>query len=248
MIEVGATGTAFEPYEKGTNISLPRPSTIYGGNLNVETGVLTVNQQPVTLDDMTWGYAHNRWYCSISPNAKYVDTTTVASIVASCYTADTAGNVYGGATANTISIEDGNLITVYNGSSVTQPTGSAVYELATPYEIQLTPQQVSLLQGANVITSNGTTISLTYREGVIATLADVESLAETINKVAEIADGDKSADQIIAGTFKGSVKANPTAMANLGTAQVRDIYFSDTEVVIGSVSTDPEGTLRITYR
>lgn len=187
MIEVGTEGTAFEPYKQGANISINLPYTIYGGSLEVESGKLSVNQQLVTLDDMTWGYGHNRWYCSISPIAKYVDTTTVANIVASCYTADTPANVYSGATDNIISIEDGNKITVYNGSSEVQPTGTAVYELATPYEIQLTPTQVTFLEGTNTLFTNGTSIVVEYTKGRVATQADIASLGKDLNSVVDFA-------------------------------------------------------------
>lgn len=257
MIEVGATGTAFEPYEKGTDISLPLPSTIYGGSLNVETGVLTVDRGIVDLGDLEWTYdsGSQRFHALVSgmkvqtsvSNAVCTSYEVVDGNFQSLSDLQATANITGFASSPRIIVRD----TSYTDAAAfkTAVTGQKfVYELATPYEIQLTPQQVSLLQGANVITSNGTTIALTYREGEIATLADVESLAETINRTAEIADGTKSADKITAGTLQGRVKANPTAMANLGMAQVRDIYFSDTEVVIGSVSTDPEGSIRITFR
>lgn len=256
QIELGSAATAYEPYHSSADISLPLPSTIYGGSLNVETGVLTIDRGIVDLGDLSWVYVSgsaSRFVCSNLTVPSPLNDDTIPNLKCTCYKADTANNIVAHNTDLTIGIYEN--LCVYDSNYTdadtfkTAVTGQKlVYELATPYEIQLTPQQVSLLQVANVITTNGTSIELTYRNGEIATLVDLQKQGEVINKVAEIADGDKSADKITAGTFKEMVKASPTAMANLGTAQVRNSYFSDTEVVIGSASSDPEGTLRITYR
>ena len=70
-------------------------------------------------------------------------------------------------------------IASYNGESINEPwlsskdeyvsgttptTGAqVVYPLATPTELTLTPAELELLKGYNYITSNGTTIDLTYQ-------------------------------------------------------------------------------------
>lgn len=68
----------------------------------------------------------------------------------------------------------------------TPTTGAEVcYELATPRTIQLTPNEISLLSGVNVISSNADGISLTYRDGKVATLGDLDSLNVTISNALE---------------------------------------------------------------
>ncbi len=251
QLELGSTATAYEPYTEATDISETLPATIYGGTLDVETGVLTVKYGMVDMGDLNYNYYSNDggyFSCSITDKA---DSNNIISeiyknngIVA---VGSMANNTLAGRTnSNVVYIKDnrytdgGNLKTAVTGQKI-------VYELATPYTIQLTPHQVALLAGSNVITTNGTTINITYRTGKVATLADLEGMAKTINEVADIANGDKSASQITAGTFSGPVKANPTAMANLGTAQVRSIIVTDTAPTVGSSTTIPDGTLIIVY-
>ena len=55
--------------------------------------------------------------------------------------------------------------------------------MATPITYRLTPHQVALLQGANVVTTNGTSISLTHRQGEIAAQEDLVALAESVNEM-----------------------------------------------------------------
>ncbi len=178
------TDKAYHAYE-GERIVNQLPSTVYGGELDVETGVLKGTYVSINLDTHAANYNGGRWIYSINDAlAAWVANNQIANIKAACYVPDTAFHVYAGQTLNTIAIEDGNMVTVYNGSDSIKPTGIAVYELKTPYEIPLTPRLVNLLQGANVITSNGTSVTLTYREGTIATLEDIPS--ETVNKLSDM--------------------------------------------------------------
>ena len=61
-------------------------------------------------------------------------------------------------------------------------TGAEVaYELASPRTITLTPNEISLLKGVNNISTDGDSISLTYRDGKVATLGDLDELNSTIS-------------------------------------------------------------------
>ena len=63
---------------------------------------------------------------------------------------------------------------------------SVAYELATPTTLQLTPNAVNLLKGSNYITTDGDKITLTYRDGKVATLGDLkQAMAETDEKIAK---------------------------------------------------------------
>jgi hypothetical protein len=72
-----------------------------------------------------------------------------------------------------------------------------VYELATPFTIQLTPHEIALSQGYNYISTNGTSISLAYHNGELASLADVSQLGETVNELGDYLYNDvESVDNI----------------------------------------------------
>ena len=58
-----------------------------------------------------------------------------------------------------------------------------VYELATPFTIQLTPHEISLLKDYAYVSTNGTSISLDYHNGELASLADVAQLSQTVEEL-----------------------------------------------------------------
>lgn len=75
MLEVGPTATDYEPYN-GTSVTIDLGRTVYGGTLNVLTGVLTVDMQIIT-GNANWG---NYWN---SHKAEQVDTNKRASFMLS---------------------------------------------------------------------------------------------------------------------------------------------------------------------
>lgn len=71
QLELGSTATPYEPYT-GTSVTISLGQTVYGGTLNVLTGVLTVDSQLIT-GDANWG---NYWN---SHKAEQVDTNRNAT-------------------------------------------------------------------------------------------------------------------------------------------------------------------------
>ena len=184
------TDGTYEPYNPATSISEPIPETIYGGTLDVESGELVVDKGIVDLGSLTWSWNSGnsgRFYADIT-GAKINDNARTGYGMASSYkvlmngesTSDITNNdAYFGSNNAYFYVHDNR----YGQSTVADFTAAVtgqklVYKLATPYTIQLTPHQVKLLQGANVVTTNGTSIALTYRNGEVASLADVSSVAE----------------------------------------------------------------------
>ncbi|MBQ1760214.1 MAG: hypothetical protein IIZ94_11085, partial [Prevotella sp.] len=55
QLELGSTATTYEPYQ-GTSYSIPLPSTVYGGTLNVTTGELNLTYGMVDLGSLNWAY------------------------------------------------------------------------------------------------------------------------------------------------------------------------------------------------
>lgn len=157
----------------GTTYPIPLGQIVYGCTLDATTGVLTVDRAEV---DLTTGMAGGTagagyvFYKAIS-NPKIVPNSQIAPIISEAYIPIRFNGVSGN--SNTIAIRDNGVLYVNTGSADIQPTGKAVYELATPQTIQLTPTQVELLQGENNIWSDGE-MTLTYLADGNA--SDVEAL------------------------------------------------------------------------
>ena len=162
MLEAGQTRTTFEPVHY-----------IYGGELNLTTGVLTVTHGYVDLGSLAW----TRLLVSDSFYVFYSDTidnrkisTTTITMMCSKYKV-----VTGIRTALTTDLQ----LTEYNGSNTriavrddsytdsdsfkTAVTGiQLVYELATPTTIQLTPEEVRSFLGINNLWANTGDSEVTY--------------------------------------------------------------------------------------
>lgn len=169
QLELGSSQTDYVAHV-GTTYPIPLGTTVYGGTLDVLTGVLTVTWAMMLLDGTQ----------ALSPNGVTSTTSRFAFNVSGkafgeinirsnmFYSPqpyiDRAGVVYG---------RSGNSYVEFSlPNDVEQTTAAAkqwftdnptqlCYELATPVTIQLTPQQVELLLGENNIWSDGT-MTLTY--------------------------------------------------------------------------------------
>ena len=143
--------------------------TIYGGELDVLTGELTVTHGEVDLGDLDWAYANtgNKYFYSVIDNMKYGSPNGVCS----CYNRNTtrgeASTILSNGDFNTVIYR--NYLYVrddrYSDASTfkTAVTGQKlVYELAEPYTIQLTPQQIRLLKGTNHLSCNTGDLTIKY--------------------------------------------------------------------------------------
>lgn len=181
QIELGETATAYEPYNPITDISILLDETVYGGTWDVESGVLTVTHGRVDMGDLTWTYQSEdtRFRALISDRKAGSSDNVICEIYKTSITASEDDIIWGSANNTRVYVKDTN----YNDVSAFRNSVSGhyiVYELATPIVIHLDSHQVKLLQGANVVTTNGTSINLTYRNGNVMTLADTEGLADSI--------------------------------------------------------------------
>lgn len=180
-----STATAYEPYNPLTDFSIAMPSTIYGGTLDVESGELTVDKGIIVYDgssDEEWiknNYFTNTYYIAKKPinfNTAYSCNSYIEKTspdeAAQCFTIGTFINFKDSINGASLSAWK-----AYIASNNIQ----VIYTLATPITYNLTPHQVALLQGANVVTTNGTSMSLTYRNGEVAKLSDLRGLANSIN-------------------------------------------------------------------
>lgn len=166
QLEEGQTATAYEPYNPTeTDISFPSP--VYGGTLDAVTGVLTVTHGILDLSSLSWSIdstATNTWFFSTQKSdAKSITkNTTVASIFCPIFKTVNASSIYLDQSGNNAIGQTGRRFRVkatqYNDdvdAFETALTGVLLaYELATPVEIQLTPQQITALVGNNTIWSD----------------------------------------------------------------------------------------------
>ena len=160
QLEVGQTATSYEPYHPITETDIVFPSPVYGGTLDVVSGMLTVTHIGVseqwgefssdgTIDDYTHktydftpivksagggGASAGSWFCNIM---KYAWSGN-PSLSGSHYYINESGKAQMFLPTETAQDQ---IVTV-------------VAELKTPQEIQLTPAQINAIIGNNTIWSD----------------------------------------------------------------------------------------------
>lgn len=183
----GANDGTYDPYN-GSAYSVDWTSeagTVYGGTLNVVTGVLTVNMASKDLGELSWAYVTSGTHpymrsTGLSGFTPAVSNSTVANILCSEAKAITATNIrtdglYG------IAIDDSKSIRFASATMGTDPNAfktdiagvQLVYELSTPLTYQLTPQEVATLTEQNNVWSDSGDVSVGYtkNDGTHASLS-----------------------------------------------------------------------------
>lgn len=183
QLEKGSTATAYEPYS-GQTYTIDLDGTIYGGTLDVTTGVLTVDRAIMdlgTIPESSWRYNHassgafdtsaiaslvknNNCICS---NYKTLESPTGTNISANDYfvaiNKKDDGTAYSGNYGiGTLVVKDTNYTDV--STFVTGMSGVKLcYKLATPFTVQLTAQDnITTLLGQNNIWSDTGNTTIEY--------------------------------------------------------------------------------------
>lgn len=162
QLELGSTATEYEEYQ-GQTLSADLPETVYGGLLNWTTGVLTVTHVHYSLavSEMNNAEAYPGWK-GLDGLKGYMGTVSAAMGVCSAY---------GSPSVNTLSGAAANAIIYLHDSGMTQSEWIAAYPdlvmdvvipISNTYDVQLTPQQLALLKGANTLRSDAGGTSVTY--------------------------------------------------------------------------------------
>ena len=151
------------------------PLTVYGGTLDVVSGVMTVTHQIVDLGDATWSYNDltNVFDTSkiASSVAKPTSSTEVIDLQCSILAKNSSSGITDNPSVDGIAINTlGYIIARYSGMPTsssdfkTAVTGQKLkFPLATPQTIQLTPTIIKSLQGGNnFFASTGEVIKLQY--------------------------------------------------------------------------------------
>lgn len=161
QLELGSIATAYEPYQ-GQTYTISLGDTRYGAVLDVTRGKLRVTHGITDLTEgMTGGAAQSNyvWYKSLT-NAKTVANSEIADIKAEAYKAirynAIASNFYH------IALRDNGAIYVSVPDSSVLPQGNAVFALATPIEVDLTPTEITTLLGVNNLWSDTGDVEVEY--------------------------------------------------------------------------------------
>ena len=162
MLQVGTLASEFVPYTPITETDIVFPSPVYGGTLDVVSGVLTVEWAVIALNgtEANWGnYNQGTAFCvPITGMTKDIYKTVFCDRFAQIKNINSFG-VYASASndyayfINATDIEGVTDLASWKAYLAENPMGFA-YELATPVEIQLTPTQITALVGDNTIWSD----------------------------------------------------------------------------------------------
>lgn len=163
QLELGNTATEYEPYT-GKTYTIQLGDTIYGGELNVITGELTVTHGEVDLGDCNWVIQNidgNNCFRTTLQNKDFTEDAICSqySYSVRCSTDGTFSTGLGASTS--LYVRDSR----YSDTTAFKTAMSGVqlvYELAEPYTIKLTPQQIRLLKGTNNISCNTGDLSIKY--------------------------------------------------------------------------------------
>lgn len=177
MIELGSTLTSYEPY--GTTTPVPLGQTVYGGEVDVDTGVLTITHEMADLGSFVYTYrADVKYFYTELPAGVHAKNSGLHCICEKYRTVEgynPNGGINDVTQNNAVSVGSSfqsyssNLIvrdTTYTDATAfkTAVTGTKlVYELAVPTTVQLTPTQVASLLGQNNVWSDAGDIAVEYR-------------------------------------------------------------------------------------
>lgn len=177
QIELGSTATTYEPYQ-GTTHTTSLGRTVYGGTLDVVSGVLTVDRAMVDLGTLNWNKTTQSgvvvFYCTLG-NGIQNEAQSVCSIYptvtnqSAFLSTDKTGRQYGSSEYNfsRFAIRDSDYDNVDDTAFKTAMNGTQlVYYLATPTTVQLTAQEVELLVGTNNIWNDCGDTTVTYKADI----------------------------------------------------------------------------------
>ena len=202
--------------------------TVYGGELDVVTGVLTVTMAMVDLGTLSWSLSQGLFYMTLPDSVNNgdfkfdwaCDSYAWSGYNTWSYFVNNLADGQFGRTNNSaqkyVCFKNSNYSTVQDFKSSVDGT-MFVYELATPLTIQLTPTQVSTILGQNRVWSDGGETSVTYRDGSLSNVSNImtNSTALTTGENITYTLSQQRTYQI-PGTVIRTVEGNNVMSANTG--------------------------------
>ena len=178
-------------------------STVYGGTLDLITGILTSVYGIVDLGSLTWtagtGGTYTRFSSTALTNVKPVSNSQKADALCEIYDMRAFVDVYSGAANNIASISDAGTVSIidsrYSDAADFKEAMSGIYliyRLNIEVTAQLTAQAIALATGANTISSDtGTTMDLKYLGTLVPGGANGRSLNRSLSLNREVIDGEE---------------------------------------------------------
>ena len=200
QLEEGSTATTYEPYN-GHTYTIPftdsqgNPIEVFGGELDVVSGVLTVDRAYVDMGDLPqpWGYVSNGNRFTNGSLASLIKTPSTDGIAVEVITSQlkvlSLNDLKVSSSDALFAVGDSGTISVRYTSCGTDTkaiktalTGvELVYQLATPITYQLTPTQVKSLLGSNNVWGDcGSIKDLKYTRNLNITINDLISRVEAL--------------------------------------------------------------------
>ena len=172
QIVLGSTPVEYTAYN-GTTYPVSwqdEAGTVYGGNLDLTTGVLTVTHKYKALGTISWiAISGDRWETTdlVSDILKPASNSGVIPLICSILVATSTNNLFVNSDVIGIAVPTNGRLQCRTGDTVNTPTGDLVYPLETPVTYQLTPVQVQALLGVNNVfnDTNGDT-EVRYKDSI----------------------------------------------------------------------------------
>ena len=191
QFELGSQATAYEPY-KGQTYTIQLGSTIYGGTVDFDSGVMTVDRKKVDIASIKEGSNGDSDWLNVryiyTAGQTYVDGNDPqkhAIIIANQKNNYSGDWKFANADGTQHWYSNANLAINAFYPKTTFPTFSDfetwyanntaefILPLATPITVQLTPEQIQLLQGTNTLYASTGDISVTVN-GVSGAIGAVQ--------------------------------------------------------------------------
>lgn len=197
-INYPSTDTVYHSYISSNDLTKDLGQEVFGASYNPVSGELVVTWGIADMGDLEWSLIttyENHYFIATLDGGKIV-TDGQTNAISSCYPLFNGNLSSFRRQDNVIYVGASNLAssacraairdTSYNDdlTAFTQAmSGQQVcYELATPITYHLTPDEIKLLSGVNTIWTDGTSIKIAYRDGKVATLADLQDTANNLQE------------------------------------------------------------------
>ena len=182
QVEYGYDASPYEPYT-GSTTDIALPETVYGGTLDLETGVITINRATVIIDGDKIFFKEGTYWNSnynSAPNIKNGVRWNNKIVCSHFY------NVFSSNGNNDFIYCEKDIIRKYFSTvddfnaylAEQNAAGTPVqvcYILDTPYTIQIDKHQIAALSGVNTVYTDAGSLTVTGREDprhTIVTLTD----------------------------------------------------------------------------
>ena len=249
QLELGSTATTYEPYA-GQQYTLALGDTIYGGTVDFDSGVMTVVGAKYKMLSADVTNASGSFAGRYFTGSNFVADVETAQRILMCDafnaihtgSSTTVGDCYvtsnGNISFNTSFESLSDFQTYLDNNDV-----YVIIPVSTPTTIQLTPEQIQLLQGTNTLYASTGQISVTVN-GVSGAIGSVQ---EQVNELAEDKTGFVKIAQPIK-TLTDSTESYTVpcdcymnAFLKSSTGYTAYIKVGNTEIISVSNSTDPDG-------